>query len=196
MEARRTAPLHRADDLPARSRAVAGALAVVIVAAGPGCAVLDRRPRVSEAAARGLLVEAVGMVQEGRVGDLCGLAAADASTCAESVESVGELVPEDPPVVVCAHPLPATGPMRHGTLLVLEGDDGAAEPYRSEFPVYHDGRAVVALDPVYWGGLRVVGYGEQTMTWRFDSASEVCETRALPRLEGEPPVPLRSPAGG
>ena len=172
-----------------RRIAIAGALAAAVLAAS-GCAALDRRSTVSESAARGLLVEAVGLVQEGRLDELCTLAAAEASTCADSLADIGELVPERPPVVVCAEPLPGTGPMRRGTILVVEGEDGLGEPYRSEFPVYDDGRDVVALDPVYWGGLQLVGYGDRTMAWRFDSGSEVCTTRQLPGLEGAPPVPL------
>lgn len=174
-------------------RLVAVAVAGAVVGATPACAALDRRGPVSESAARGVLVQAVGMVQEGRLDELCTIAAQDATTCEDSLAEIGELVPQDPPVVVCAYPLPSTGPMRGGTILVVEGQDGLGEPYRSEFPVYDDGRSVVALDPVYWGGLQVVGYGAATMAWRFDSATEVCAARQLPGLEGAPPVPLPPP---
>ena len=149
------------------------------------------RPAVDDLQARALLAQAEALVQAGRLDELCGLSQlrGGVSTCADSLEQARELAPVALPTVVCSLPLPATGPLRNGRILVLEGADGAGEPYRSEFPVFHDGDAIKTIDAVYWGGLSLQTYGETTMSWRFDSASDLCTTRALPG-EGAEPVPL------
>ena len=116
---------------------------------------------------------------------MCDLSPSEASTCEDTARNASGVVPDTPPEVVCAIEMPDHGPLRRGIVLVVEGVDGINDPYRTEFIVFDDGDDIGVLDAVYWSGLSVQSYNDDTVTWRFDSASEACDRGGLPA--GDPP---------
>jgi hypothetical protein len=169
---------------PAAARVLIGLVLAVLALPGlaGGCALLGARTTVEEPAARDLLDRAVALAASPRISELCTLSVGEASTCQDTLVDVGALVPRTPPVVRCAVRVGDVGPLRGGMVLVLEGTDANDDPYLTEFVVYDDGSRVGVLDAVWWSGLSIEGYGEDTVTWRFDSDSTVCDDRALPDL--------------
>lgn len=170
---------------PATARLLAIALLVALGA--PACALPPQvrqafgiRQQVDDATARDVLAQAVGLAASGQADRLCALSPADASTCAESLATAGDLVPTAGPRITCSVAAPEDGPLRGGRVLVLQGEDVNDDPYTTEFIVYDDGTAVGALDAVWWSGLTVRSYAEDTVTWGFDSASRTCERGGLP----------------
>lgn len=163
-------------------------LTVALAATAAAC---TRRPAVDEFQARGLLSRAETLVRSGDLDQLCTLSQlrGEGSTCPQSLEQARAVAPTEDPAVVCSFGLPPFGPLRNGRILVLEGRDAGGDSYRTEFPVFHDGNAIKTVDAVYWSGLTLQTYGETTMSWRFDSASDLCDTGQLPG-EGATPVPL------
>ena len=147
---------------------------------GAGCQALGIRADVSESEARALLARAVGLAQSGQLDRLCALSPAEASTCADSLTDLAGLLPPEGPSILCVVPAPEEGPLRNGQVVVVEGTDTAGETYTSEFIVYDSGAGVGVLDAVYWNGLTVASYTEDTVTWRFDSSSQTCDRGALP----------------
>lgn len=164
-----------------RRRALGGLGAGLALLLAAGCAQLGFRPSVGHDQARDLLDRAVALVRVDEVAQLCTLSAVEGSTCADSLEEVGDLAPADPPTVLCSVPLPSYGPLRNGHALVVQGIDAAGDPYITEWLVWHDGHAVHVLDAIYWSGLAVESYTEDTVAWRFNSSSTLCRDRALPR---------------
>ncbi|MBW3602627.1 MAG: hypothetical protein KY434_08015 [Actinobacteria bacterium] len=166
-------------------------LVVLFGAALGGCALLPGyRPAVDVAEAQSLLERAFGIVAADRLEALCDLAPPEGSTCHDTLEVATPVVPHTPPRIRCSARLPDFGPLRFGTVLVVEGTDDLGEPYASEFYAYHDGDAVRVLDPVYWAGLRVRSYTAESVTWAFDGTTDLCETGSLPGEGGGDPVPL------
>ncbi len=147
---------------------------------GAGCQALGIRAEVSEAQARDLLARAVGLAQSGQVDRLCELSPAEASTCADSLLDLAGLLPPEGPSIRCVVPAPTEGPLRNGRVVVVEGVDSTGDEYLSEFVVYDSGDGVGVLDAVFWNGLTVASYTEDTVTWRFDSSSQTCDRGALP----------------
>lgn len=145
-----------------------------------GCRALGFRGTVDETQARDLLATAAGLAASGQVDRLCELAASDASTCPDSLIDYSMLVPASGPTIACVVPAPDTGPLRHGQVLVLEGVDANDHAYITEFVVFDDGETVGVLDPVFWNGLTIASYSEDTVTWRFDSSSTTCDRGGLP----------------
>lgn len=167
----------------------------------PACQVLGIRDTVTEVQARDLLTQAVGLAASGQVDRLCTLSPAEASTCEDSLDTAGIVMPSTGPRVVCTVPAPTDGPLRGGMVLVVEGQDAVGDPYTTEFIVYDDGDRVGVLDAVFWSGLSVQSYATDTVTWRFDSASQTCQRGGLPL--GNPdapppttPLPVPSSTGG
>jgi hypothetical protein len=161
-------------------------LACALAASAGGCALVGYRRTVDEAAARAVLAEAVALARSPQLGSLCQLSAgttrSETSTCAETLQSTSALVPDDPPAVRCALAVGDVGPLRGGVVLVVEGLDANGDPYRTDFVVYDDGSGVGVLDAVWWSGLSIEGYGEDTVTWRFGSDSAICEDGGMPAV--------------
>lgn len=173
-----------------RPRSILVLLLVLGLLAG-GCQALGIRATVGEAEARDVLTQAVGLTGSGQIGRLCTLSPAEASTCSDSLDTAGNVVPDSGPEIVCIVPAPSSGPLRGGQVLVLEGIDAVGDPYTTEFIVYDSGQGVGVLDAVWWSGLSVVSYAEDTVTWRFDSASQTCQRGGLP--EPEEPAATMAP---
>lgn len=157
-------------------------LVLLLVAASgvSGCRALGLRAPVSEEEATALLTRAVGLAATGQVEQICELSSSESSTCADTLETAGPLAPDVGPQVRCVVPVGPDGPLRGGQVLVLEGVDALGDAYLTEFIVYDDGEAVQVLDAVFWSGLSVQSYGDSSVTWRFDSASQTCARGALP----------------
>ncbi|HUG87014.1 MAG TPA: hypothetical protein VMM13_20770 [Euzebya sp.] len=172
-------------------------LAVLLVLGllASGCQALGIRQTVDESQARDLLTRAVGLAASGQLDHLCTLSPADASTCSDSLETTGNVVPGTGPQIVCIVAAPASGPLRGGQVLVVEGVDAVGDPYTTEFIVYDSGHGVGVLDAVFWSGLSVVSYAGDTVSWRFDSASQTCERGALPGSP-DPPATVPHPSPG
>ncbi|MEE8602891.1 hypothetical protein [Euzebya tangerina] len=158
---------------------------VLLVVALTGCGLIETRQNISEEQARELLDQAVDLVASGRSDRLCALSPSEATTCPDTLDTAGPVAPTTPPAVTCVVALPDEGPLRRGTALVVEGTDGNGEAYTSEFIVFDDGDAVGVLDAVYWSGLAVQSYNDDTVSWRFDSGSTLCQDGAFP--PGDPP---------
>ncbi len=154
-----------------------------MVAILSGCSVLGGRQTIEEPRARELLSRAVSLVEAGRTDQLCTLSPFADSTCPDTLSDAFEDAPTSPPRILCGVALPDVGPLRGGYVLVVDGVDGGGNPYTAEFVVYDNGSDIGVLDAVYWAGLSVKDYGEDTVTWRFDSTSTACEEGALPGQE-------------
>lgn len=161
-------------------------LLVAVIAVASGCGLLGHRRTVDEASARRVLQTAVELALSEQLGQLCTLSAGrgrgEVSTCAETLSDTAALVPADHPEIRCAVPVGDDGPLRGGMVLVVEGTDANGDPFATEFVVYDDGSGIGVLDAVWWSGLSIRGYGEDTATWGFDSGSTLCRDGALPEL--------------
>ncbi|WP_370326819.1 hypothetical protein [Euzebya sp.] len=177
-----------------------GAVALVGCVLLAGCGVLGIRADVSIEEARELLDQAVGLTADGDPAGICGLSPSEASTCLDTLETAGALVPEDPPRIDCVVRAPEDGPLRGGVVLVLSGTDRNGDGYTTEFVVFDDGEEIGALDAVWWSGLSIKSYDGDTVTWRFDSSSETCDRGGLPTgapvpgTGSEPGVESESPS--
>jgi hypothetical protein len=138
--------------------------AVLVAVAGLAVACSSSAPPAgtipTEAEARSFLNRVVELAQ---VGDFEGLCAIGDGNCMDSLEGAGRnAVPRDPPAVVGTSVIPtsATSSGRRslgGVVLVLCGIDGHGDPYESEMLVFHDGSGLRAINPIYWGGMRIAG---------------------------------------
>ncbi|MGI9018254.1 MAG: hypothetical protein ACR2HR_14320 [Euzebya sp.] len=159
------------------------------------CVLPGVRRTVDQEQARDLLTRAIGLTVSGQVDQLCTLSRSEASTCSETLQTVAGLAPTTGPDIVCVIPVGDSGPLRGGMVLVLTGLDGQGDAYTSEFVVFDDGREIGVLDPVYWSGLAIQSYEVDTVTWRFDSGSQVCQRGRLPGdvTPVDIPAPVQSP---
>lgn len=155
---------------------------MLVVALTGGCGLLGIRQDVDRATADRVLATAVDLALSDQLGQLCTLSVGEASTCADTLAETGTLVPDEGPDILCEYEIGGSGPLRGGRVLVVEGEDVNGDPYTTEFVVFDDGRGIGALDAVWWSGLSIQGYGDDTVTWRFDSESSLCQDGSLPAL--------------
>jgi len=108
-------------------------------------AMAPARP-VSGIEARILLDRAVAHAAAGNLDALCRLGGS-VNACRDSLGLTNSL-PVTPPSIVDSYP--AAG-LQNGHVLVLEGDDGLGNRYRTKFVVYRSGSSrIVAANPVFW----------------------------------------------
>ena len=132
------------------------AIASVIAACSSGAPRAGTIPTVEEA--RRMLDRTVSLARARDFESLCSLGDGN---CRRHLEMAGrEAVPPDPPTVVGTRTIPTTttaGDQMHlgGVVLILCGIDANGEHYDSEMLVYHSGRGLQVISPVYWGTTRI-----------------------------------------
>ena len=100
------------------------------------------------------------VVELAQARDFDGLCAIGDGNCEDHLETAGrERVPPDPPSVIGSRIIPTRteGGLTHigGVVLILCGRDALDEPYRSEMLVFRDGSGLRAINPIYWGNVRI-----------------------------------------
>ena len=111
----------------------------------------------SEAAALAYLDGVVAIVRRGELDRLCELGAGN---CARHLDEAASSAPRVGPRVVGSVEVPvalnADGTWTAGgRLLMLCGFDGLGAPYYSEMLVFEDRGRLIAIEPVFWTGLRI-----------------------------------------
>ncbi len=139
-----------------RVTAVILAMAAVAACSVPSPAVSPPRPP-SEAAALAFLDVIVAIVRRGELDRLCELGGGN---CARHLDEAAWSAPRIGPRVVGSVDVPialnADGTWTGGgRLLMLCGLDGLGAPYYSEMLVFEDRGRLIAIEPVFWTGLRI-----------------------------------------
>ncbi|HSK52776.1 MAG TPA: hypothetical protein VLA44_08475, partial [Clostridia bacterium] len=107
----------------------------------------------AEAAARALVDDIVAAARDRDFATLCGFGDAN---CPDVLAMAGrDRVPSEPPVIAGTWVLPPVGARVGGLVLQLGGIDGAGAPYATEVLVQAGPTGLVAIQPVYWSGMRV-----------------------------------------
>ncbi len=112
-------------------------------------------PTIEEA--EGFLSQLVGLAQAGNFDGLCALGDLN---CKRSLDAAGrENVPLNPPTVVGARVIPTTtsGDQTSigGMVLELCGTTRSGQGYASEILVFRDRAGLRAINPVYWGTIKI-----------------------------------------
>lgn len=124
------------------------------------------------AEAQGFLAQVVTLAQRG---DFKGLCAIGDGNCERSLDMAGRnAVPREPPAVIGVRLLPTTQTGDQlsigGVILEMCGRDAAGTPYHSEMLVFRDRSTLRAINPVYWGNIKIAG-GNSTPASVAPSAS-------------------------
>ena len=141
---------------------LSSALVALLALAVAGCA--GSGGEVSEAEAREVLQTAVDATFASDEEALCALYS-DAATCERQLREAGGFpsAPSAAPELVDSYPFQRPGDAESaGWVLVLQGVNGAGEPYRNQFLVFDGGsHGLVARHPVWWTDLGV-GFSPST----------------------------------
>jgi hypothetical protein len=133
------------------ARSAAALLAAILVGCGPAGTSAGSPP--SEARARALLDEIVAAARRADFEALCGFGDAN---CTDVLEMAGrDRLPQLPPVVAGSWLLPPRDGREGGIVLQLCGVDAAGAAYATEMLVQPGRGRLIAIQPVYWSGLRV-----------------------------------------
>ena len=135
------------------------ALAAFVVAAATACAPLASPgdiPTYDEATS---FLASVVLLAEARDFDrLCGLGGGN---CRSVIQDAGlDTVPATPPFIAGSRAVKPTQrsdgtTTAGGLVLQLCGLDGLGRPYATEMLVFRDGARLLAIEPVYWSGIRI-----------------------------------------
>jgi hypothetical protein len=110
-----------------------------------------------DAIARGLLDDAVALVEQGDADQLCAQLAASETFCHQIYDDLDPvLVPSTPPEVVGARTIDGeqVGP---AYVLTVCGLDGAGQPYVTDFSVMPMGGETYAVqNPIYWSDIELI----------------------------------------
>lgn len=121
-----------------------------------GCALIPRpaADTIEEAEAKRVLDQAVTFAGAGDADALCGMGGS-IPICERFLRDVGGIrtVPHQAPRVTGSYIRPDTEQSVGGRVLVVEGVDSEAKPYRTEFLVFYNGGRLVPYLPVYWSGI-------------------------------------------
>ena len=143
--------------MPNPIRVLLLALTVLVMACSSSAPPAGTIPSVDEAL--GFLDQVVERAQAGDFDSLCAIGDGN---CMGHLEDAGrDAVPPDPPTIVRTGTVPTTSSGGQtslgGIVFVLCGVDGNGDHYDSEMLVFHDGRGLRAINPVYWGKTRIAG---------------------------------------
>jgi hypothetical protein len=134
-------------------------LAPFLAAAAVACAPVASTsaiPTYHEATS--FLASVVALAQARDFDRLCGLGG---GTCRSTLQGAGlDAVPATPPGIAgsrVVQPTQGTGgkTTAGGLVLQLCGLDGLGRPYSTEMLVFRDGATLLAIEPVYWSGMRI-----------------------------------------
>lgn len=135
--------------------ALAGFVIAVAVACVPVASTRDI-PTYDEATS--FLASVVAFAQARDFDRLCGLGG---GTCRSTLRDAGlDAVPATPPGIAGSRVVqPTRRPdgttTTGGLVLQLCGLDGLGRPYSTEMLVFRDGGRLLAIEPVYWSGIRI-----------------------------------------
>ena len=133
--------------------------AALVVAAGAACAPVPSTgdiPAYDEATS--FLASVVALAQARDFDRLCGLGGGN---CRSTLEDAGlDAVPATPPGIAGSRVVQPTQrsdgkTSTGGLVLQLCGLDGLGRPYSTEMLVFRDGGKLLAIEPVYWSGMRI-----------------------------------------
>jgi hypothetical protein len=128
-------------------------LAGLVPGCGPVATTAGPPTPPTEATARALLEDIVAAALDRDFATLCGYGDAN---CPDVLAMAGrDRVPSEPPVITGTWVLPPVGARVGGLVLQLCGIDGARAPYATEMLVQAGPTGLVAIQPVYWSGMRV-----------------------------------------
>ena len=108
--------------------------------------------------ATSFLASVVGLAQARDFDRLCGLGGGN---CRKTLQIAGlDAVPATPPGIAgsrVVQPTQRSNGMTTtgGLVLQLCGLDGLGRPYSTEMLVFRDGGRLLAIEPVYWSGMRI-----------------------------------------
>jgi hypothetical protein len=141
--------------MPNPGRLLPLVIAALVTACSLGAPPAGTIPTVEEA--QGMLDRVVRLA---RAKDFEGLCSLGDGNCRRHLDMAGrDAVPPGPPTVVGTRTIPTTtsGDQRNlgGVVLVLCGIDGHGDHYDSEMLVYHSGRGLQVINPIYWGRTRI-----------------------------------------
>jgi hypothetical protein len=123
-----------------------------------------------DAIARGLLADAVALVEEGRADEVCAELAASETFCHRIYDELDPArVPSTPPEVVATRTIDGEQ-LAYAYVLTVCGIDGAGLPYVSDFSVLTIGDGHAVQNPVYWSDLEIT---EPTVTGDGTSGAEL-----------------------
>ena len=139
-------------------RRAIGVVAAMTLSACTTFAAITPSPLPSEAEARGHLAQIVALARAGEFEALCDLGSGN---CEQALDDAGrDAVPPAAPLVVGTRriePERLDSNLWSGGGFVLQvcGIDGAGRPYSSDVLVFRDGDRLLAIEAVYWAGIRI-----------------------------------------